>query len=264
MGTTCIGNLQLAQKLCEEGPSMSEVTKQAYKNYDMGESASIAYGKIRTEIISGTFKPGEPLNERILTQLTGVSRTPIREALRRLNSEGMVTLEVYRTAYVADVGYREIEEIFSLARLLGNHSSKLAALRISDAALDDLLDLIEQMEILLARDHENLFEAFAEIDRSFHFIIRRAAGNHRLIRLGRSLHSAPILIQAMAGFTRDNFESFVPLHRKIYDSLKMHDPNRAETAMNNFFTTSQEATIFSLKCMDYSAADSIAIDSSTI
>ena len=112
---------------------MSEIKEQAHTNNDMGKAATKAYRRILTEIINGTFKPGDQLNERILSELTGVSRTPIREALRRLNAEGMVTVETNRTAYVADVDRREIEEIFSLARLLGKYTTRLAAQRISDS-----------------------------------------------------------------------------------------------------------------------------------
>ena len=199
---------------------MAKVIEKVHTHNGTGKASIKAYQIIREEIVTGMFKPRDELKERILSELTGLSRTPIREALYRLNAEGMVTLEANRTAYVADVDRREIEEIFSLACLLGNHAARLAAQGISDAALDDLLKLVEQMEALLTREEDGLFGAFKEIDRSFHLIIRIAAGNHRLIRLERGLLSAPILFQAMARFTRDHYESFVPLYRNIYDALK--------------------------------------------
>lgn len=222
---------------------MLDVATQIRTDYEMGKAATAAYRDIRSRINDGRFKPGEALTERLLCQVTGVSRTPIREALRRLSSEDMVYLNANRTAHVRNFDFREIEEIFSLAALLGKYSAKLAAKRISDAALVDLLALVNQMEDALGRDESELFETFIRLDHSFHIIIRQAVGNRRLIQIATGLMRGPIFLQSMSRFTYEDYKTSARHHRDVYEALRARDSNRAEAAMNEFVMASRAAAL---------------------
>lgn len=221
---------------------MHRNARQTRPNYQMGKAPTKAYRGIRSRIIDGTFKPGEALPERVLCDTTGVSRTPVREALHRLASEGMIHLSVNRTAYVPNIDHHEVDEIFSLATVLGNYAARIAAQKISDAELDELRALADQKDVLLLTDDDDdRSKAFIQLDRSFHTIIVEAVGNHRLTYICSGLMKGPILLWAMARFTRTHFEMSVRFHREVYDALKAHDPDRAEAAMSEFIAVVRDA-----------------------
>ncbi|HIB76229.1 MAG TPA: GntR family transcriptional regulator, partial [Flavobacteriales bacterium] len=123
---------------------MSERLKSNRSNFGMGGAAVKAYRGIRSLILDGSFKPGASLTERTLCDATGVSRTPVREALRRLNTEGMVILKAKRGAFVPIVDHQEIEEVFDLIFLFGSYSARIVAQSISDAVLDELHGFVNQ------------------------------------------------------------------------------------------------------------------------
>lgn len=217
-------------------------TRQTRQNYQMSEAPTKAYRGIRSRILDGTFKPGEALTERVLCDVTGVSRTPVRQALHRLASEGMVHLTVNRTAFVPNIDHHEIDEIFSLATVLGNYAVRIAVQKISDVELDKIRALADQKEkLLLADDDNNYSKTFIQLDRSFHTIIVETVGNHRLTHICSGLMKGPILLWAMARFTRTHFELSVRFHREVYDALKARDPDRAETAMSEFIAVTRDA-----------------------
>jgi len=210
---------------------MPEGLKSNPASLGMGEAAVKAYRGIRSRIIDGSFKSGESLTERALCDATGVSRTPVREALRRLNSEGMVILTAKRGALVPIVDHQEIEDIFDLVFLFDSYSARIVAQNISDAALDELHDFIDQMDIALLSDDDDLYDAFVPYGRSFHIAIRKAVGNRRLINLTRDLMAGKIVLQAVARFTRDDYKRSARLHRNIYEAFRARDPDRAERAL---------------------------------
>ncbi len=166
---------------------MSEGLQPNRINYGMGKAAAKAYRGIRSRIIDGSFKPGDTLTERLLSKFTGVSRTPVREALRRLSSEGMLVLSANRGAIVSIIDHREIKETFDIISLLGSYSSRIAAANISQAALDELRDLVDQIDSTLLSDDNDFCESFLQFGRSFHMVIRKAAGYQRLINIIREL-----------------------------------------------------------------------------
>lgn len=222
---------------------MLKVATQIPMDYEMGKAANAAYRAIHSRIIDSTFKPGDALPERLLCNLTGVSRTPIREALRRLSSEGMINLAPNQTAYVPNIDRREIEETFSLAALLDNYSVRIVAQNITDADLDDLLSLVDRMDDALMEENVQLFNVFVRLDHSFHKVIRKLVGNRRLIQIAGRLRREPTLLQVMARFTREHYKTSARLHRDIYQALKARDSDRAEAAMDAFVTASRDATL---------------------
>ena len=212
-------------------------------NYEMGDASAKAYREIRSRIIDGTFKLGQVLPERVLCEASGVSRTPVREALRRLDSEGMVNLSTNRKAYVPIIDHQEIEDVFSLATLLGNYSARIAARNISESGLDELLALADQKDALLLRGDDDLPKAFIRADRLVHIIILEAVGNHRLSLTCSALMRGPILHWAVARFTPHHFKMSARFHRELFEALKARDPDKAETAMNDFIAVVWDAAL---------------------
>lgn len=201
---------------------------------DPNGAADAAYRHIRRAIITGELAPGEILKEAGLAETIGVSRTPVREALNRLGSEGLVELERYRRSRVAQFSSADAREIFTLRSLLEGHGAKRAATRISDTQIDHLLAVEIEMEGCFERLgwHKHLPE-FDRLNNEFHAVIASAAQSPRLERILASSLELPASIfnhyaEALEERTRRTHRQ----HREIIDALRARDPDWAQMAMH--------------------------------
>src|SRR5581483_9213799 len=138
------------------------------------------FEKLRSEILHGKLKPGELLRQEEITERFGVSRTPVREAIQRLQMEGLVTLYPRRKAVVSTVPVRKISEIYDIRARLEAFAAELAVGRLTDKQLHRLADLIREMEAL---DPKSELEKILDKNREFHYIIYSAAENETLVAM---------------------------------------------------------------------------------
>src|SRR5690606_1292185 len=128
-------------------------------------------------IISGHLKPGERLMEIQLAEELGVSRTPVREAIRMLELEGFVVMMPRKGAYVADISIKDIASVFEIRGALEGLAAELAAERASD----DHIERLERLLVELAGCVEtHQVERFVELDTEFHATVYEASRNDRL------------------------------------------------------------------------------------
>jgi DNA-binding GntR family transcriptional regulator len=137
---------------------------------------------IRESIITGELAPGEQLRQRDLAQRFAVSQTPVREAMRRLESEGLLASDTHRGFTVAASDDGEIEENFQIRAALESLGASLAARKIDAAGLARLWDLNDKMRVLADDD-----PAYAELNREFHFTVYSCAHSPLLLSLMRLL-----------------------------------------------------------------------------
>ncbi|HOJ46245.1 MAG TPA: GntR family transcriptional regulator [Bacillota bacterium] len=137
----------------------------------------LVFEAIREAIINGTLRPGERLMEEALAEELGVSRTPVREAIRKLELEKLVIMVPRKGAYVADLTKSDVKEVFEIRRALEGLAAQLAALRATDEQLEKLERYL--VRIGEAIDREDI-EQTIEIDEMFHDVLYKAAGNDRL------------------------------------------------------------------------------------
>lgn len=161
---------------------------------------------IRQAIVDGTFSPGERLMEIQLADEMGVSRTPVREAIRKLELEGLVVMIPRRGTYVADISIKDITEIYEVRISLDVLAAGLAAERITDEELSQLNRLLVEMGKHVASMN---MDKIVEIDTEFHNILYTAARNERLTTIiinlreqltgirGRSMSAPGRLIETM-------------------------------------------------------------------
>lgn len=197
-------------------------------------AVDIAYGKIRHLILTGEMRSGDKLLENHLAAQIGVSRTPVREALNRLNAEGLVVLERYRRGYVASFSVEDVREIFRLRAILEGHAAARAATRISDADLQRLQDLERAMEgqFEALGWHEHL-EGFDEMNTRFHAIIAAAAESPRLERiLASSLELPASIFNRYSEPVEVRIRRTHAQHREILSALKARNPEWAQAAMH--------------------------------
>ncbi len=144
--------------------------------------------EIRDAIVSGRLKPGEHLKENIIAEQMAISRSPVREALRHLEQEGLVVSIPNRGSFVKDFNEKDIREIFSLRAALESLACELVVKNevLQSADFEYLQDYIEkQKEAIAAQD----FDRLTELDLDFHELISRKAESERLLRMWRSLRA---------------------------------------------------------------------------
>jgi DNA-binding GntR family transcriptional regulator len=200
---------------------------------DASGAVDIAYRHIRHAIITGELTPGETLREAGLAERIGVSRTPVREALARLSNEGLVLVERYRRARVAQFAGPDVAEVFRLRAKLEGHGARRAARRITEAQLAELEGIEAQMEAAFADLGWNRHLAdFDRLNNEFHALIARAADSPRLERILAASLELPASIFNRYSEPVDNRTRRTHVqHREIIDALRARNPDWAEAAM---------------------------------
>ena len=158
---------------------------------------------IRELVITGELEPGEQLRQRDLAQRFGVSQTPVREAMRRLESEGLLVCDTHRGFTVAAPGAGRVEENFQIRAALESLGASLAARKIDPAGLGRLRELNDRMRALADDD-----PGYAELNREFHFTVYEYARSPLLLSLMRllwaSLHGGPRVARTHAESARQH------------------------------------------------------------
>src|SRR5262245_21752528 len=143
------------------------------------DRATRAYAEIREAILNLSLQPGQPLQEVALASWLGISRTPVREAIRRLQSEGLVESSPSRGVAVAQVSVEDVENAYLVLEVLEGLAGRLAAERLTDEGAAGLRRLMAQLqEAATAAD----LERWTQLDAEFHDRIRAIAANAKLGR----------------------------------------------------------------------------------
>jgi DNA-binding GntR family transcriptional regulator len=183
------------------------------------------YSTIRDGILQGTYPSGRRLSIEALASQLGVSSTPVRDALKRLEADGLVTIRPRSGTHVTLPTLQDVEEVFDLRALL----ESFAAGRATDAITDEALDRIEQaLDDTEARPTD---ESFIDSDRLLHGELVAAAGNRRLSQMLDSLRQQIELFRIICVRDRDADMQYVRDHRAIIAGLRTRDARRVEKAL---------------------------------
>lgn len=136
--------------------------------------------RLRSMILSGALTPGIRIDQNEVAQRFGVSIVPVREALARLQSGGLVKIVPHRGVFVEDLSADELVDIYTVRELLEEHAARVAADRITDQEIRQL-ELLEARMTELASTHE--VDQFMQINREFHFTIYRASHRQALLQI---------------------------------------------------------------------------------
>ncbi|MCV0424996.1 MAG: GntR family transcriptional regulator [Roseibium sp.] len=177
-----------------------------------------AYERLKTEILNGELPPGFQAPEPDIASRLGMSRTPVREALIRLEAEGLVDLIPRRGAKVLAVSQKDICEIFEILAVLEGLAAKSAARRdVPPALIQSVEDVMTRADAALAADD---IEAWAKLDDHFHRLIAQSCGNTRLeaevINLLDQVHRANRVLLRLNKAPASNVDD----HRKIVEAIK--------------------------------------------
>ena len=192
-----------------------------------------AYSVVRDGIIAGRFAPADRITEQEAAAAAGVSRTPAREALRRLHSEGLVNFTPNQGAVVTEWSPEDADEIFDLRALLEAHGAARAALRATDSQIAALRGLAEEQHAE-ARDRKpGHLERIAHLNNGFHRQVQEAAHSPRLTRALASLLEAPLVMKTFLNYTPDDLERSAAHHLELVQALAMRDPEWASSVMRS-------------------------------
>lgn len=190
-----------------------------------------AYDALRARIASGALLPGAWLREVALAQELGLSRTPVREALRTLAAEGLVELVHNRGARVVAWTEQDLDETYRLRALLEGEAAGLAARR----ALPEQLEAVQRAQDDYERSIEQGADATAVAagNDAFHAAVLAASGSSRLPVLLAAITSAPLVARAMSVYGRDDLRRSVLQHRDVLTALRHGDEALAVAAMRS-------------------------------
>lgn len=197
-------------------------------------AADVAYLVIREEIAAGRLRGGQPVREEQIVRVAGVSRTPVREALRRLAAEGLVELEPRRGARVARWEPEEVDEIFSLRVDLESHAAALAAERAGADDVAKLALLCEEMreavDGFLADPCAGL-TAVTDTNNRFHARILELAGNRRLSSVIEQVVQRALVERTFHGYEPAQLRRSCRHHEEVVEAIAAGDPEWARAIM---------------------------------
>ena len=187
----------------------------------------VVFNTLRKAILTGELKPGERLMEIHLANRLGVSRTPIREAIRKLELEGLVIMIPRRGAEVAQITEKSLKDVLEVRRALDALCVELACDRIDEEATQQLKKACEEFERATeTKDATTIAKADVEL----HDIIVRATGNQRLIQLINNLSEQMYRYRFEYIKDEKGHENLVNEHRMIYESIQQGDKEKAARA----------------------------------
>ncbi len=199
----------------------------------MSNATERAYLYVREQILSGRYAAGSHLKEEHIAEEAEVSRTPVREALRRLSTEHMVKFVPNQGAFVIAWEDDEIDGIFDIRIMLEGYSAFRAANRIDDEGIKELESCAEEIENLCHVHNKENHRKTIEFNHRFHSIIVEAAGSEHLRRLLVSLVEIPMLLKTIDRYSNNDVERSNHHHRELIEALKAGDGDWAKNVMES-------------------------------
>lgn len=196
------------------------------------------YGRIRALIADGTYIGGDVLPEGELAARLGVSRTPIREALRRLQAEGVIQREAYRRAVVAETDPDEIIHIFTMRAAVEPIAVGLAMAHVDEPFMNRLRDLHARMDHAIAAADPDR-RAYREFNAVFHRVIWSQGGNLLLADMVNAIARKPVVSPTFNNWTRAELVRSNRQHGELLEAFEARDTEWAETTMKAHLLSSR-------------------------
>ena len=204
----------------------------------------VVFNTLRQAILTGELKPGERLMEIHLANKLGVSRTPIREAIRKLELEGLVTMIPRRGAEVAQITEKSMNDVLEVRRALDALCAELACERITEEETEQLHRACEAFETAVKTKD---IKKIARADVQLHDIIVQATGNQRLVQLINNLSEQMYRYRFEYIKDTSQHQRLVEEHRIIYESIVKKDRETASQAARVHIDNQKKAIIAQIR-----------------
>lgn len=180
---------------------------------------------IREAILKGTLKAGEKVAEPELAERFGISRTPIREAFRQLESEGYLTVIPRKGAVVTSLSERDVEEFYAIKSILEGYAARMAAENLTAKDIERLETINDRLEQLA---EEGDIKTYFRVHNEFHELFIRAAGNEKLLELIGQLMMKFNRLRMASLSLPGRMQISVQEHKKILEAFRTHDGEMAD------------------------------------
>lgn len=199
---------------------------------------------MRQAMVDGVFHPGERLMEIQLAEDLGVSRTPVREAIRKLELEGFVVIIPRRGTYVADISIRDINEVYEIRIALDVLAAGLAAARISSEDFIKLNEYLHEIEECIENNHT---DKLVELDVAFHDVLYHASNNKRLVGIISNLREQMTRIRTRSMNYRDRRHETFQEHRKLVAAIADKNVEEAKRIAREHLENAERTLLMSIK-----------------
>lgn len=190
------------------------------------------FQSIREDILSGVYQDGDELREITLGEKLGVSRTPVREALRQLELEGLVTIVPNKGAYVTAITQKDVKDIYMVRSLLEGLCARWATRNITEEQIEELEEILLLSEFHLKRRNEGRVKQVSELDGKFHKVLYEASDSRILEHVLKDFHKYVKMARQLSVGTPDRAEHSIAEHRGILNAIKNKDEDLAERLAN--------------------------------
>lgn len=194
------------------------------------------YAKLQEDILTGRLKIGSKLTEQHVCEKYKASRTPVREAIRQLEAEGLVRLIPNRGAFIIGLSPRDISDILMMRGSMEVQAADWAAERITDNELDQLTEIYEYMVFYT---HKGDIEKMRSINAAFHQIIYQSSHN-RILQRQLNMFQTYLKFAAPDQYTLESLNKILSEHQAIYNAILTHDPAASALAMQQHLRFGEE------------------------
>jgi DNA-binding GntR family transcriptional regulator len=210
---------------------LTAVTADELRNRSRSE---FVYTSLRDAIWEGRFTRGERIPEEEIARSLGVSRTPVREALQRLQERGMLTVGAGRSLVVAELSKQQVLELYAMREILEGSAARFAAQHANEAEIDILHRLLYEFD-----KHRDDPRPLISLNRRFHGAVCEAAHNRYLIQTLDGMHDALALLHSNTFRVPNRTSESDAEHRRIVLAIEHRDPDAAETAARDHVRQAQ-------------------------
>lgn len=199
-----------------------DLTKETKEKYSL---RGRVFHQIRDDILSGKYKDREELKETAIGEEMGVSRTPVREAFRQLELEGLIEIIPNKGAYVTGITVKDVQDIYAIRSLLEGLAARWACEHITHEQVEAMEENIYLAKFHAAKGHN---EQLADLDNQFHDILYTACNSKLLEHQLRDFHQYVIRIRRMTLSNKRRGEASNLEHEQLLEAIKSNDPDLAE------------------------------------
>ena len=198
----------------------------------MSRASDTAYQKIRNYILQGEATPGMQLTEEKLAEVAGVSRTPVRDAVQRLENEMLLVRSESKRLSVADWSDGEIDEMFTLRAMLECHAAERAATRMDHESVQRLKSINEDLKKAINKAQPDI-AAFLDANRKFHDLILACAQSPRLSKMLPALIEQPVVRRTANQYSKADLAQSGQDHDELIAAFAAKDTNWAGAVMTS-------------------------------
>jgi len=200
--------------------------------------SEVAYERIKEAIRSSDLEPGQPLSEKKLSSMLGISRTPIRVAIQQLAQEGLIQIIPGRAVTVASLSVQEVMNAIHVRAILEPEIARLAAASISAVGLDALRSAIQEMEAAIEKDDRT---TWAQADSRFHEILSATSSNKLLGEMVLQVRNRISYLSLVNPTDQKRMRACTEEHRQVVDAIVARDSQAAEQSMRDHLNKLQDS-----------------------